>query len=306
MVGSTVSYVEKKRTVSSGQRVYSNNVLENNAKLARPNQTLCDKNRKKMKLLYALLVVVAISGCEVEADINIEEVDEGYFESSIEKIDDETAEVQYRQGVAYDLGEGVRQDRKKAAEFYRLSAEKGYPMAQYSLGVSYEYGEGVSQDYKKAEALYIKSSDNGVAGAAHNLGAMYFQGKGVSVDKEKAIYWFQRGADLGSPESQLNLGNFYLFGMDIKQDYAEAKRWLTKSAEQGNATAQKNLGGIYLNGETAEQDLKKAYIWLSLASINGKLSLTEHISSIKSYLSEEDIISAKKQISVLLNSKSNQ
>jgi uncharacterized protein len=67
----------------------------------------------------------------------------------------------YQVGYMYDHGEGVPQDGKEAAEWYRKAAEKGNVAAQYRLGVVYANGYGVEQDMKEAEKWYKKAAMQG-------------------------------------------------------------------------------------------------------------------------------------------------
>ena len=57
-------------------------------------------------------------------------------------------------------------------------------MAEYNLGVKYERGEGVKQDYKKAANFYQKAADQGNANAQANLAVLYIWGKGVGKISE--------------------------------------------------------------------------------------------------------------------------
>ena len=59
----------------------------------------------------------------------------------------DSPEALYRQGRAYYEGQGVAKDFNKAAELYRLAAERGHAAGQCDLGAMYERGEGVKQDY---------------------------------------------------------------------------------------------------------------------------------------------------------------
>ena len=54
--------------------------------------------------------------------------------------------AQFILGDSYDEGEGVIEDDKEAARWYRLAAEQGDVIAQLNLGVRYAEGEGVIQD----------------------------------------------------------------------------------------------------------------------------------------------------------------
>ena len=62
------------------------------------------------------------------------------------------APAQYRLGVMYDDGKGVRQDDAEAVKWYRRAAEQGHAPAQSALGVRYATGQGVPQDYVTAYA----------------------------------------------------------------------------------------------------------------------------------------------------------
>jgi hypothetical protein len=60
------------------------------------------------------------------------------------------ARAQYLIGLAYDRGNGVRQDYARAADWYRKAAVQGAPDARASLGALYARGQGVPQDYAQA------------------------------------------------------------------------------------------------------------------------------------------------------------
>ena len=61
----------------------------------------------------------------------------------------------------YYNGQGVRQDYKKAAEWFEKAATQGDANAQFNLGAVYGNGEGVRQDYKKAKEWFGKACDGG-------------------------------------------------------------------------------------------------------------------------------------------------
>ncbi len=54
----------------------------------------------------------------------------------------------------YTMGQGVPQDDKEAARWYRLAATQGYAAAQYNLGVMYFMGIGVPRDVVRAHLWY--------------------------------------------------------------------------------------------------------------------------------------------------------
>ena len=54
--------------------------------------------------------------------------------------------TQFNLGVMYNTGQGVPQDDKQAAKWWRLAADQGDGKAQYYLGAMYAKGRGVPQD----------------------------------------------------------------------------------------------------------------------------------------------------------------
>ena len=43
-------------------------------------------------------------------------------------------------GICIERGEGVKQDYKKAVEWFQKAADQGYASAQYNLGLRYANG----------------------------------------------------------------------------------------------------------------------------------------------------------------------
>lgn len=72
-------------------------------------------------------------------------------------------------GSAYYWGDGVPQDRTKAAQLYLRSAELGNPETQYKIATCYEQGIGVDQDINKAMYWYQESAKQGWPDAEKRL-----------------------------------------------------------------------------------------------------------------------------------------
>src|SRR5690606_14815315 len=74
-------------------------------------------------------------------------------------------------------------------------AYDGVPEAQHDLAAIYTAGQGgVKQDYKRAAFWFRQSADQGIANARYNLGVLYHQGLGVKADLAEAIKWYQAAA----------------------------------------------------------------------------------------------------------------
>lgn len=76
----------------------------------------------------------------------------------------------------YFLGEGTKQDYKKAKEWYERAAEQEYAKAQTSLGTMYSDGLGVRKDYVKAKEWFGKACDNGEQNSCAEYNRLIRQG----------------------------------------------------------------------------------------------------------------------------------
>ena len=78
-----------------------------------------------------------------------------------EKNNNSLPEAQYRMGLCYEYGEGVKQDKEEAVKMYRKAAARNEVAAQYNLGCCYANGEGVKQDMLKAAQCFYKAARQG-------------------------------------------------------------------------------------------------------------------------------------------------
>lgn len=72
-------------------------------------------------------------------------------------------------GDRYYSGNGVPQDKEKAAELYREAGENGDVTAQYTLGYMYDKGDGIEKDRDVAICWYEKAAENGHEAAGNRL-----------------------------------------------------------------------------------------------------------------------------------------
>ena len=104
-------------------------------------------------------------------------------------------------------------------------AEAGNAAAQYNLGNMYSNGEGVAEDDKEAAKWYRLAADQGDADAQYNLGVMYDEGEGVAEDDKEAVKWYRLAADQGDVDAQYNIMVFYAQGRGVLEDYVAAYAW---------------------------------------------------------------------------------
>ena len=76
------------------------------------------------------------------------------------------------------------------------------PDALAAQALAYEHGEGVAKDQRKAAALYCEAARGGDVGAMFNLGWMYANGRGVTRDDALAAFFFGRAAREGHAQAR--------------------------------------------------------------------------------------------------------
>jgi len=64
------------------------------------------------------------------------------------------AEMQFKLGMMYEVGDGVTQNYIEAVKWYLMAAELAYVQAQLQLGLMYDLGRGIPQNYVLAHMWY--------------------------------------------------------------------------------------------------------------------------------------------------------
>ena len=93
---------------------------------------------------------------------------------------------------------------KEVKQWESWCAQGGNPLACHLAALAYDEGEGVRQDKFKAVELYTKACDGGDASGCLNLGVMYAKGEGVKLDKKRALALFGKACDLKNEQGCKN------------------------------------------------------------------------------------------------------
>ncbi len=112
--------------------------------------------------------------------------------------------AQYDLGVAYQKGDGVKRDDKRAVKWWEKIAEQ-HGIAAYNLAVCYQHGVGVKRRPDRMIRYYELAVSMKFAPAMYNLGGCYLVGDGVQKDPKKAVQLWSQAADMGFLEAQRRL-----------------------------------------------------------------------------------------------------
>lgn len=136
-------------------------------------------------------------------------------------------------GVCYGSKDYTKRNEKKAFKTL-LKAASTSAVANYYLSSMYETGTGVLQDKEKALELLKKSADAKIAFAQCKLGDKYMTGNGVDKDHTKAalLYLDAEGQNLLTPESAKNLAKCYKEKLSVLPDVKNAEKRIDALSKQ--------------------------------------------------------------------------
>ena len=160
-------------------------------------------------------------------------------------------------------------DPRAAAEWFRKSAEQGYPPAQSRYGDCFFSGRGVDRNVCEAVKWYARAAERGDARGQRALGFCYDNGDGVQEDSAKAVALYTSAAEGGDLLGKALLSQCYYLGTGVKRDYAEAGRLARESADGGNAFGQYMAGLCCETGNGAIRSRLNAKAWYEKAAAQG-------------------------------------
>jgi TPR repeat protein len=186
-------------------------------------------------------------------------------------------------------GIGPGRDTNTAMDYFRKSADLGYPPAQISLGYYYEVGGLIAADPAQAVEWYKKAAKQDDRVGDWVLGRMYFSGEGTPRDLAQAQTVLQRSANQGDPFGQ------HLLGLVLVErgQFAPAAKMFEKAANQGLPQAQQQLAMLYRDGKGVTADKFQAYVWMLVSYDSGNTSNTSDVLELQAGLAPAQVEQAK-------------
>lgn len=102
------------------------------------------------------------------------------------------------------VGSGLQEEKRyeEALSWYEKAAAQGHPLATNSLAYLYDLGLGVKQDRRKGFELYSRAADLGWAEAMWNIANMYGAGQLGEKDMVSACVWAMRARKFSTPQER--------------------------------------------------------------------------------------------------------
>ena len=161
-------------------------------------------------------------------------------------------------GELYANGFGVAQNDKRAAEWYKLAAERGDREAMFQLAMFRFGGRSAARDQADGVALLTKAAQLGHGAASYDLGLLYLEGQQFPQDFTRAAELFLAAARAGISEAQFALAMLYREGRGVAKDEREVARWLAAGALAGNLDAMVEYAIALFNGTGVAKDRSAA------------------------------------------------
>lgn len=151
--------------------------------------------------------------------------------------DPERAAQQYRLGLDFTQGVGVKQDYARGLGHFKQAARLGSDEAAYMAGMAYMTGRGTGRDFGAAARWLEPAAEAGHPNAAYQLGRLHINGLGIPEDEAWGAYWLGRAAAAGHGEAMLRLAICYHAGMGLPKDPGMAWYWADQAAQTGTDKA---------------------------------------------------------------------
>ena len=106
--------------------------------------------------------------------------------------------------VYYEARVGRAPDYRRAAHWFKRSADAGNAFGLFHMGIMHEYGLGVDggQDFVTAGEYYSKAADMENLDATYYLALLHAYGRGFPQDIHRASLLFKQAAERGHAPSQ--------------------------------------------------------------------------------------------------------
>jgi uncharacterized protein len=102
------------------------------------------------------------------------------------------------------VGSGLQAEKRyaEALPWYEKASAQGHALASNNLAYLYDLGLGVKQDRRKGFELYSRAADLGWAEAMWNIANMYGAGQLGEKDMVAACIWSKRASKYAAPEDR--------------------------------------------------------------------------------------------------------
>lgn len=141
-------------------------------------------------------------------------------------------------------GDGVAKDAQAAFGWFNKAAAQGHLMALNMVGRCYDLGWGTPIDKTRAAECFRICADRGLDWGMYNYATALTLGEGVDEDRPAALALFEQAAALGNAKAANYVGSFHEDGWVVAKDLASAEQHYRTAAQGGDFRGQFNLARL--------------------------------------------------------------
>jgi len=225
-------------------------------------------------------------GCEYQNESDYIQAVECFERAALQR--GRRGKALYRLGQIYNAGgHGVAQNKAKAFDLFKESAELGHSGSQNQLGHMIVYDklgptatQSERQQWDAAAKYFRMAAEQGSDSAQCNLG-LYYMHKEPHKDFPNAIIWLQKAADKKMEASYLDLAVAYAGA----RDFANALRYFEKAAATRKPDIEPhalyNIGVLHHAGYGVPQNEQKAIEYLRRAADLGEAKAIQTLAKME-------------------------
>lgn len=144
------------------------------------------------------------------------------------------AEAQALYGQLLLDGNGVARDQAAALGWFVRAAAQQHVLALNMVGRCYDLGWGTAPDKARAAECYRVAAERGLDWGMYNYATLLALGEGVAEDKGEALAWFRKAASLGNAKALNFVGSFHEDGWVVPRDLSAAALCYARAAQGGD------------------------------------------------------------------------
>jgi TPR repeat protein len=171
-------------------------------------------------------------------------------------------------------GRAGSRDRDASAKLLAAAAKLGHPIAAYDLALLYIEGQLFPRDFNRAAELLHVAAVAGNAEAQYALGTLYKEGRGVPKNMSEAVRLWALASLADNPDAQVEYAIALFNGDGVAKNEQAAAALFHKAAQRGNAIAQDRFARILAEGRGAPADPVRATKWHLISKAGGETNLT--------------------------------
>jgi TPR repeat protein len=174
----------------------------------------------------------ALSPDDIAARLSASPVERAAFVRELAEAG--SAEAQAVLGQLLLDGNGVERDERAALGWFTRGAAQHHLMALNMVGRCYDLGWGTAADKARAAQCYRIAAERGLAEAMYNYATLLALALGVTEDRPAALGWLEKASALGFAKAVNFVGSFAEDGWAGPRDMAKAADCYRRGAEGGD------------------------------------------------------------------------